>query len=57
MLLEREMTGPALLEALSGLLKNREKRSEMASRARTFAHPDAATRIAQMIAALAAAPR
>jgi UDP-N-acetylglucosamine--N-acetylmuramyl-(pentapeptide) pyrophosphoryl-undecaprenol N-acetylglucosamine transferase len=55
-LLEQDMTGPVLLEALSGLLSNREKLGEMASRARTFAHPEAAARIAQMVAALAAAP-
>jgi UDP-N-acetylglucosamine--N-acetylmuramyl-(pentapeptide) pyrophosphoryl-undecaprenol N-acetylglucosamine transferase len=52
-LLEHDMTGPALLDALSGLLRDREKLSEMASRARTFAHPEAAARIAQMVAGLA----
>jgi UDP-N-acetylglucosamine:LPS N-acetylglucosamine transferase len=41
------------MEALSGLLKNREGLNEMAARARTFAHPQAAERIAQMVAALA----
>ena len=55
MLLEQEMTGAALVEALLGLLKNREKLSEMAVRARTFAHPQAAARIAEMVAGLASA--
>jgi UDP-N-acetylglucosamine--N-acetylmuramyl-(pentapeptide) pyrophosphoryl-undecaprenol N-acetylglucosamine transferase len=54
MLLEHEMTGAALLEALSSLLRNREKLSEMAACARTFAHPRAAARIAEMVAGLAA---
>jgi UDP-N-acetylglucosamine--N-acetylmuramyl-(pentapeptide) pyrophosphoryl-undecaprenol N-acetylglucosamine transferase len=53
MLLEHEMTAPTLQEALSGLLKNREKLSAMAASARTFAHPQAAARIAKMVAGLA----
>ena len=53
MLLEQEMTGAALLAALSGLLKNREELSEMSIRARTFAHPRAAARIAEIVAGLA----
>ena len=53
MLLEHEMTGATLLEALSGLLKNREKLGAMATCARTFAHPQAAERIAEMVAGLA----
>ena len=53
MLLELEMTGATLLEALSGLLKNREKLGAMATCARTFAHPQAAERIAEMVAGLA----
>jgi UDP-N-acetylglucosamine--N-acetylmuramyl-(pentapeptide) pyrophosphoryl-undecaprenol N-acetylglucosamine transferase len=54
MLLEQDMTGDTLLAALSGLLRDREKLSEMSARARTFAHPQAAARIAEMVAALAA---
>jgi UDP-N-acetylglucosamine--N-acetylmuramyl-(pentapeptide) pyrophosphoryl-undecaprenol N-acetylglucosamine transferase len=53
MLLEHEMTGDTLLEALSGLLQNREKLGAMATCARTFAHPQAAARIAEMVAGLA----
>jgi UDP-N-acetylglucosamine:LPS N-acetylglucosamine transferase len=47
------MTGAALLEAITGMLKDREKLTEMSARARTFAHPQAAARIAQMVAGLA----
>ncbi len=47
------MTGPSLLEALSGLLKDREKLNEMAACARSFAHPRAAARIAEMVATIA----
>ncbi len=54
LLLEQDMTETSLLEALSGLLSNREKLREMAARARTFAHPQAAARIAEMAVALAA---
>jgi UDP-N-acetylglucosamine--N-acetylmuramyl-(pentapeptide) pyrophosphoryl-undecaprenol N-acetylglucosamine transferase len=53
MLLEQDMTGPALLAALSGLLKNREELEAMSGRARTFAHPQAAAKIAEMVAVLA----
>src|SRR6202050_3908437 len=53
MLLEQDMTGAALLAALSGLLKNREALSEMSIRARTFRHPRAAARIAEIVAGLA----
>ncbi len=53
MLLEHEMTAAALLETLSGLLKNQEKLTDMSIRARTFAHPNAAARIAEMVAELA----
>jgi UDP-N-acetylglucosamine:LPS N-acetylglucosamine transferase len=53
MLLEQDMTGAALLEAITGMLKDREKLTEMSARARTFAHPQAAARIAQMVAGLA----
>jgi UDP-N-acetylglucosamine--N-acetylmuramyl-(pentapeptide) pyrophosphoryl-undecaprenol N-acetylglucosamine transferase len=54
MLLEQDMSREALLAALSGLLRDREKLSEMSACARTFAHPQAAARIAEMVAALAA---
>jgi UDP-N-acetylglucosamine--N-acetylmuramyl-(pentapeptide) pyrophosphoryl-undecaprenol N-acetylglucosamine transferase len=53
MLLEHEMTADRLLGALSGLLSNRNKLQEMAACARTFAHPQAAARIAEMVAGLA----
>ena len=53
LLLEKDMTGTALLQTLSGLLEDREKLGEMAACARTFAHPRAAARIAEMVAALA----
>ena len=53
MLLEQDMTGPKLLDALSSLLRNREQLYSMATQARTFAHPQAAARIAEMVAALA----
>jgi UDP-N-acetylglucosamine--N-acetylmuramyl-(pentapeptide) pyrophosphoryl-undecaprenol N-acetylglucosamine transferase len=53
MLLEQDMTADRLLGALSGLLSDRNKLQEMASCARTFAHPHAAARIAEMVAALA----
>jgi UDP-N-acetylglucosamine--N-acetylmuramyl-(pentapeptide) pyrophosphoryl-undecaprenol N-acetylglucosamine transferase len=53
MLLEQDMSAASLLESLTGLLANAEKLSRMASAARTFAHPDAASRIAQMVVELA----
>jgi UDP-N-acetylglucosamine--N-acetylmuramyl-(pentapeptide) pyrophosphoryl-undecaprenol N-acetylglucosamine transferase len=53
MLLERDMTADALLQSLIGLLTNRRELSEMSDRARTFAHPRAAARIAEMVAGLA----
>ena len=52
MLLEHEMTADRLLNALSGLLSDRNKLQEMAACARTFAHPQAAARIAEMVAGL-----
>ena len=52
-LLEQDMTADRLLRALSGLLSDRNKLSEMAACARTFAHPQAAARIAEMVASLA----
>jgi UDP-N-acetylglucosamine--N-acetylmuramyl-(pentapeptide) pyrophosphoryl-undecaprenol N-acetylglucosamine transferase len=57
MLLEHDMTATRLLDALTGLLANREQLREMATQARTFAHPQAAARIAQMVAALASSSR
>jgi UDP-N-acetylglucosamine--N-acetylmuramyl-(pentapeptide) pyrophosphoryl-undecaprenol N-acetylglucosamine transferase len=53
MLLEQDMSAAKLLETISTLLTDREKLGEMAVRARTFAHPRAAARIAEMVAALA----
>jgi UDP-N-acetylglucosamine--N-acetylmuramyl-(pentapeptide) pyrophosphoryl-undecaprenol N-acetylglucosamine transferase len=53
MLLEQEMTATALLDRLTGLLGNPDRLHEMATSARTFAHPQAAARIAEMVAALA----
>ncbi len=53
MLLEKDMTPAALLQALTGLLTNREKLTEMSTRAATFAHPKAAARIAEIVASLA----
>ena len=53
MLLEQDMSAAKLLETITSLLGDREKLSEMAVRARTFAHPQAAARIAEMVAALA----
>src|SRR5208282_5256397 len=54
MLLEQEMTGAKLLDELASLLKGREKLREMAASARAFAHPQAAARIAEMVATLVA---
>jgi UDP-N-acetylglucosamine--N-acetylmuramyl-(pentapeptide) pyrophosphoryl-undecaprenol N-acetylglucosamine transferase len=53
MLLEQEMTGSALLDRLTGLLGNPDRLHEMATSARTFAHPQAAARIAEIVAAIA----
>jgi UDP-N-acetylglucosamine--N-acetylmuramyl-(pentapeptide) pyrophosphoryl-undecaprenol N-acetylglucosamine transferase len=53
MLLEQQMTAERLLSTLSGLLSDPDKLQEMAARARTFAHPQAAARIAEMVAGLA----
>jgi UDP-N-acetylglucosamine--N-acetylmuramyl-(pentapeptide) pyrophosphoryl-undecaprenol N-acetylglucosamine transferase len=53
LLLEKEMTGPALLQALRGLLQDSGKLRTMAECARSFAHPRAAVRIAEMVAAIA----
>jgi UDP-N-acetylglucosamine--N-acetylmuramyl-(pentapeptide) pyrophosphoryl-undecaprenol N-acetylglucosamine transferase len=57
MLVESEMSSAALLSTLTGLLGNPSKLSSMAERARTFAHPQAAARIAEMVAGLASASR
>lgn len=54
MLEERELENPnALLNALAELLMNPEQLKQMASAARRQAHPEAAERIADMLAALA----
>jgi UDP-N-acetylglucosamine--N-acetylmuramyl-(pentapeptide) pyrophosphoryl-undecaprenol N-acetylglucosamine transferase len=54
MLLEQDMTEATLLDSLTGLLSTPGKLQEMATRARTFAYPRAAARIAEMVAGLAA---
>jgi UDP-N-acetylglucosamine--N-acetylmuramyl-(pentapeptide) pyrophosphoryl-undecaprenol N-acetylglucosamine transferase len=56
MLLEQDMTDARLLDALSGLLSNPGRMQEMATRARAFAYPQAAARIAEMVAGLASSP-
>src|SRR3984885_8085708 len=53
MLLEQDMTEARLLGALTGLLSDSGKLEAMATSARTFAHPQAAARIAEMVAGLA----
>ena len=53
MLLEQDMSAARLQETITSLLGDREKLNEMAARARNFAHPQAAARIAEMVAALA----
>ncbi len=53
MLLEKDMTAPALLQVLSSLLKDRDKLARMSTSAGAFAHPKAAARIAELAAELA----
>jgi UDP-N-acetylglucosamine--N-acetylmuramyl-(pentapeptide) pyrophosphoryl-undecaprenol N-acetylglucosamine transferase len=53
-LLEQDMTEATLLDSLTGLLSTPGKLPEMATRARTFAYPRAAAKIAEMVAGLAA---
>src|SRR6202012_2221783 len=53
MLLENDRTEASLLAALTGLLRDPAKLQAMATSARSFAHPQAAVRIAEMVAALA----
>lgn len=53
MLLEQDMTDASLLGALTGLLSDTPRLQEIATRARTFAYPQAAARIAEMVAGLA----
>jgi UDP-N-acetylglucosamine--N-acetylmuramyl-(pentapeptide) pyrophosphoryl-undecaprenol N-acetylglucosamine transferase len=57
MLLEQDMSAAKLLDTITSLLSDREKLGEMAVRARTFAHPQAAARIARMVAELASSSR
>jgi UDP-N-acetylglucosamine--N-acetylmuramyl-(pentapeptide) pyrophosphoryl-undecaprenol N-acetylglucosamine transferase len=57
MLLEQDMSAAKLLETITNLLGDRERLGEMAVRARTFAHPQAAARIAGMVAELASSSR
>ena len=54
MLLEQDMTEASLLDTLTGLLIHPGTLQEMANRARTFAYPRAAARIAEMVAGLVA---
>jgi UDP-N-acetylglucosamine--N-acetylmuramyl-(pentapeptide) pyrophosphoryl-undecaprenol N-acetylglucosamine transferase len=54
MLLEQDMTEASLLDTLTGLLSHPGTLQEMATRARTFAYPQAAARIAEMVAGLVA---
>src|SRR5258708_7559083 len=56
MLLEQDMTEASLLDALTGLLSTPAKLQEMATCARTFAYPQAAARIAWMVAGLPSSP-
>jgi UDP-N-acetylglucosamine--N-acetylmuramyl-(pentapeptide) pyrophosphoryl-undecaprenol N-acetylglucosamine transferase len=53
MLLEHDMTEASLLAALAGLLGDPVKLQAMGTSARTFAHPQAASRIGEMVAGLA----
>ena len=53
MLLEKDMTAERLLGDVTGLLHSRETLAAMSARAKAFAHPRAAARIAEMVAALA----
>jgi len=57
MLIESEMSADVLLSKLTGLLADPAKLRVMAERARTFAHPRAAMRIAEMVVGLASASR
>jgi UDP-N-acetylglucosamine--N-acetylmuramyl-(pentapeptide) pyrophosphoryl-undecaprenol N-acetylglucosamine transferase len=57
MLLEQDMSAAKLLETVTSLLSDREKLGEMAIRARTFAYPQAAARIAAMVVKLASSSR
>jgi UDP-N-acetylglucosamine--N-acetylmuramyl-(pentapeptide) pyrophosphoryl-undecaprenol N-acetylglucosamine transferase len=57
MLLEQDMSAATLLKTITSLLSDREKLSAMAAHARTFAHPQAAARIAGMVAELASSSR
>ncbi len=54
MLLEKDMSEGNLLGELTSLLAHRDRLAAMSANARTFAHPRAAARIAEMVAALAA---
>ena len=55
MLEERHLTAERLVESVSALLSNRERRDAMARRMMVFARPDAASRIVDRLAELAAA--
>ncbi len=55
MMEEMTLTRGVLVETVSGLLADAEKRAQMASAAHHFAHPHAAIEIAEMAARLAGA--
>lgn len=55
MLEERDLTAARLVETVSELLSNSERRIEMAGRMKAFARPDAAARIVDRLKELAAA--
>jgi UDP-N-acetylglucosamine--N-acetylmuramyl-(pentapeptide) pyrophosphoryl-undecaprenol N-acetylglucosamine transferase len=57
MLIESEMSAEALLGKLTALLADPERLRLMSQKARTFAHPRAAARIAEMVSGLAQASR
>jgi UDP-N-acetylglucosamine--N-acetylmuramyl-(pentapeptide) pyrophosphoryl-undecaprenol N-acetylglucosamine transferase len=53
MVIESEMTADRLLSSLTAMLRDRTALQAMGERARTLAHPDAASRIAALAAGLA----
>jgi UDP-N-acetylglucosamine--N-acetylmuramyl-(pentapeptide) pyrophosphoryl-undecaprenol N-acetylglucosamine transferase len=53
MLLDEHLTPEELAERIEGLLDHPERRAAMAERARTFGRPDAAERLADLVASVA----
>jgi UDP-N-acetylglucosamine--N-acetylmuramyl-(pentapeptide) pyrophosphoryl-undecaprenol N-acetylglucosamine transferase len=53
MLLQKDVTPQSMVEALTGLLKDAQRRAEMAARAKSLAKPGALERIAAMVLKLA----